>query len=65
MKIELKNDVKLHPLVCSKMYLQATGRILPEDFLIISEAGGLKTGLKPVRDYKEGRELIDQLSKLW
>ena len=65
MKVQLISDYNLHPLVCSKIYLQATGRNLPSDFLIIAEdTGQIKTGLKPVRNYAEGTKLIEYIRSI-
>ena len=65
MKAQLHMDYKLNPLVCSKLYVVAVGRNLPQDFLIMSYHGGNYTGIKAVRDRDEGIKLVEALNKIW
>lgn len=66
MIVTVKYDNRDHPWIESGMYVQATGRHLPVDFLITQDhSNGIKTGIRPVVDDADVLEVVRRLDRTW
>lgn len=66
MEATVRRDGKYWEEITSKIYVEAEGKGLPDDFLVIKEtATGMKRGIKPVRTYADGVKLVENLRRIF